>query len=419
MKQNQPLSFIIDNSLCMAVYWLCAGSILAKFTETIGLSVAVSNMVVALPSTLLAFQVLGAFVYTRLKAKHKFLIITNITWRLLVPLVFFTVLLPKNIGSIMMVIGYIIMVSVFHICSPNYATWMVNSVAGKVKSNFFSIRETAFMVVYTSMMFLYGMITDAGVKNGDPAKAFTIIAVIQLCLILASLIFLIKYLPKPKEDAAETEAESTTAPQALSIKEMIKKTFEIKPFVRLVLLNVVWSFASIFVGNFASLYQVQILKIDFGEVILWGTIANIARAVATPLFGKIADKIGWKTTTLIGFLPYILTGILWIFATKENIWIVLPVATICSSIMNAGFGVGLFKYQISNSRPETRSLSFSVFAAAGGISALIASVTCSGILAVFEAMPVAPFWVVFLIGVILCLVVAVILRTIPYKEAEE
>lgn len=412
MKQNAPLSFIGDHTLCMALYWLCGGSILAKLTETAGLSISVSNMVVAFPSTLLAFQVIGAFIYTKTKNKHRFLLITNFVWRLLVPLVFFTVLLPKNLASFAMVLGYIVMVSMFHICSPNYATWIVNSVSQKVKSNYFSVRETAFMVLYTILMLIYGVITESGVKDNNSAKAFMYIGFIQLILMLISLVFLFKFLPPPQDESDDATQEK------FSLKDMLVKPFSSKPFAKLVVLNVIWNFGAMFIGNFASLYQVQILKIDFGVIIFWATVANLARIIATPIFAKIADKIGWKTTTMIGFLPYLTAGVLWSFATPQNVWIILPFASVCTSIMSAGFGIGLFKFQIATSEPKTRSLSFSLFATAGGISALFASAICSSILVFFEKMDNPPFSIVFLIGIALCVVVMLVLKTIPYKESD-
>lgn len=406
MQRKIPKLFICDYTLCMTVYWMCTGTLIAKLTESLGMSVAMANIVVALPSMTLTLELLGGFVYSKTVRKHDYLRFTSVIWRVLAPCVFFSVLLPKGIGAVFMLVIYVIMVCVYHLCMPAYNTWLINSTAGKVKSNYLSVRETIFISVLTVTTFLYGMIADSTVNANKAALGFGIIATIELAFAISSLYFLLKRLPAP----------NIIKPVTLSLKSILKKPFETKGFALVISQNIIWNFGAMFLGNFAAIYQVRVLNINFSQIVFWGTVGSIARVCCTPVFARLADKIGWKATTQIAFIPMMLNAICWMLAAKENVWIILPIACILGAIPHAALGIGLFKYQVAYSQPETRSLTFSVCSAASGVASLLGTTLCTALVAVVSSMENTPYYLVFTVGIIFVIIAITVIGITPYEE---
>ena len=102
--EKTPRDFIFDNLLSMSAYWACTGAIIASLTAYYGFSLALSNVVTGLSGTLPILQLAGGLAYERTTRPLRFLRLCNGTWRVLLPLVFFSVLLPRTAGAPLMVV---------------------------------------------------------------------------------------------------------------------------------------------------------------------------------------------------------------------------------------------------------------------------------------------------------------------------
>ena len=98
--EKTPRDFIFDNLLSMSAYWACTGAIIASLTAYYGFSLALSNVVTGLSGTLPILQLAGGLAYERTTRPLRFLRLCNGTWRVLLPLVFFSVLLPRTAGAV-------------------------------------------------------------------------------------------------------------------------------------------------------------------------------------------------------------------------------------------------------------------------------------------------------------------------------
>ena len=94
--EKTPRDFIFDNLLSMSAYWACTGAIIASLTAYYGFSLALSNVVTGLSGTLPILQLAGGLAYERTTRPLRFLRLCNGTWRVLLPLVFFSVLLGRH-----------------------------------------------------------------------------------------------------------------------------------------------------------------------------------------------------------------------------------------------------------------------------------------------------------------------------------
>ncbi|MEG0763486.1 MAG: MFS transporter [Oscillospiraceae bacterium] len=390
--------FIYDNMLAMSAYWACSGTIIAGLTSYFDIPVALASIMTGLTSTLPLLQLAGGFGYSHTANRHRFVLVYNTLWRLVMPFAFFAVLMPKSIGSAVMMISVVLEIGIYQYACPSQTDWMVSHVEGKVNNNYYSIREMCFMFVYTVIFAAVSMAIDTATRKDNVQAGYVIVGVIVIVLLVLSLVVLFR-LPPPL-NAVKTEKTK------ISFKEPLLN----KPFRRVMFTNMIFSFSGMMVGSYAAMYQIRIMKLDFFYVMIFTTVANIARAVITPLMAKLAARISWKWVTAISMCIAALNGLTWFFVTADNIRILFPIVSLLVAIPNAGMGVGLLKMQVENSPSDNRSMYFSVNSTMNGAAAFVGSMLCSVLIGVIEALsPIngqANLKYIFIIGTVITFIAA-------------
>lgn len=393
--------FLWDNLLCMSVYWSGAGTVIASLADYYALPLALTNLITGLTSTLLVVQLWGGLRYARACRKGTFLGISNSLWRILLPLVFFTVLLPPEVGRVAAICIFSLAVAIFQFGYPAQTEWMVGCVEGKVRASYYSTREMCFMLANSGVFCLVSLLLDKAQRDGERGRAFLAIGVLFTLIMAASLVVL-SQLPYPPDSPGKP-------PKKLPI---FRIAFSNGPFRAVVLTNTLWSFACIFIGNFATVYQVGVLHIRFFQIMLWTTVANIIRALLTPVMSKLAGRYTWRRVVGACMLLYALVALMWSCIIPETAPFLYPVACILNAIPFAAIGVGFLELQVDTAPPEHRSICFSVFYALSGVGALAGTVVCSALVQGLEQSALSSHTLglrgIFLLGA-LCVGLSVVL----------
>lgn len=404
--EKTPRDFIFDNLLSMSAYWACAGTIIASLTAYYGFSLALSNVVTGLSGTLPVLQLAGGLAYERTGRPLRFLRLYNGAWRVLLPMVFFSVLLPRVAGAPLMVVSYVLAIGIYQFACPSQTDWLVSSVEGRVRGDYYSVREMFFMLTYTGVFCEVSLIIDRAARHGAQRAGFLAVGVLEAVLLATSLTVLLR-LPAPEraEKAPRTRA-------AASMLEPLRN----RRFRRVMLTNMVWSLSGMFIGGFAAVYQIRVLELTFFEIMLWATAGNLCRSLCTPLMARLAARIGWKNVTALTIAMMACVAALWAAATRENAVYLFPVLSILGAVPYAGMGVGFLKMQVATSPAATRSMYFSVNSLFNGAAALLGSVLCSALIGVLEVYPPHALRFVFFVGLAGALVAAVMAARIPCRE---
>ncbi|MEG0896298.1 MAG: MFS transporter [Ruthenibacterium sp.] len=405
--QKNARNFIWDCCFCMSAYWVCSGTVIASLTSYYDLPLALSNVLTGLTSTLLVLQLLGGYLYTRTRARFLFLRVINLLWRLFLPLVFFSVLLPKTIGAPVMIFTYFCGIAIYQFASPSQTDWLVGTVEGRVKRNYYAIREMFFMLAHTAVFCTASMlINHANLTQTYKTGFFTIACVITV-LFGASIVTLFK-LPAPENAPA--------AP--LPLRKSFIEPFRNKPFCGVLFTNMLWSFSSMFVGNFAAIYQIRILNLSFTQIMIWATVGNLIRAFFTPVLAKLSAVISWKRTVALCLVMLASVALGWMVVTPENITILFPILSILGAVPFAGLGVGFLELQVNTAPSASRSLYFSVTASMNGLASFIGSLVCSALIEAIVQMAPATvnstlrsIFCVGLVGALLSAVLALRIRS--------
>ena len=396
-----------DYALCMTVYNVGVGTVVAKLLACYGLSLSASNLVVGMPGTLMFLELLGGYFYNRVHDGSRYIKAVSAAWRLCFPLVLLPSLLPGGSGVWLTVAFYGAMCVFYRLAIPGYNAWTVSGVAGCGDANFYSRRDFYFMILYTAMLFLSGVAVDSAERAGNIRAGFLGMAAGELVLIGLSFLTLFR-MPAP-QGAQGAHPASFFASLAQPVRDAQ---------YRMVLrMNMVWNFVSAFVGGFIAVYQVQVLSVSYFDIVLWGMIANLVRIALIPVFSVAARRIGWKGATVVSLGLMLLSYLMWIPMREENqVWL-FPVATILGAAPWAALGIGLFKYQILYTAAETRSSYFSVSSALSALRAAAGTACCSALVSVLaQRFEAPPFWSIFLTGALGVVLVQRCVWKTPYRE---
>ncbi len=386
-------NFLLDNMFSMSAFWACSGSVIAALTGYYDFSLSASNFITGLTATLPIMQLAGGIMYVR--SKHRFAIVrlSNAAWRILLPMVFFSVLMPSKIAALVMVASYFLVVFIYQLSCPAQTDWMVSHVEGKTDVNYYAVREMCFMLSCTASTCAVSMILNSAGTHDEYFKAFVTVGILVAVLLIISMFTLMR-LPAPF--AYEWQNK-----QKLDLKPVFKN----KPYMAVMLSNVIWSFASMFIGSFAAVYQIQVLRVSFAQIMIWATVGNIVRSLLTPVMSRIAMHTSWRKVILLCYGVSLGLSLLWASTTGDTAVIMFPIVMSLGGIPYAGLSVAFLKMQVSTTEPAQRSIYFSVTAFCNGLAALLGSALCSLTISGFQASDISLKYI-FVIGtvcMVLCL----------------
>ena len=380
--------FIYDNIFSMAAYWGCSGTVVAALTSYYNIPLAVSNMLTGLTSTLALLQLFGGIAYARAKQKNLFLHATNAVWRLLLPVIFASVLLPMRAGAAVMAFSLVAMVAVYHFSCPAQTEWMVSTVEGRVKGTYYSVREMTFMLGLTVVSCTVNLLLDRYTHIEQVKTGFLIICAL-LSVLIALSFFSLRGLPAVDEQRT----------QKPPMRSMIGPVLHNKAFMKVLVTNMMLSISSMFVGSFAAVYQIRTIGVSFAAIMVWATVGNFLRALATPMMAKFAARIGWKHIIQLMMALMVGNALGWMLITRQNMSVLFPVLSILGALPYAGLGVAFLQLQVDTTPSENRSLYFSVTSTLNGIGSLGGSLVCSALIEVLEISGgTAALKYVFLVG---------------------
>lgn len=408
-REMIPVRFIVDYTLSNIAYFLVVSSVIPKLTDYYNIPLALANLIVGIPSALGFAELIGGLVYNNTGNRPKYIRTVGIAWRMFLPMTLLAVLLPIKIGAVVMVASYFFMSLSQHLSNPGYNAWMISSTKGIINQNFYSNRDMVFMIIFSVLSLLAGYLINYSEGVGNIKGGFIIYGIVVLIFAVASLPYLIKRLPEPpKEEVQKT-----------SLLKVITDPIKDKMFFKVMLFHITWTFFSVLWSNFAGVYQVRVLDLNYLFITVSGTIASVIRIICIPLFAKMAEKTSWKAATMLSMGIMALHCVSWCFTTADNATIMFPITTILGSVPWAAMGIGMFKYQIAYSNDSNRSVYLSATSTLTGLTALIAGFASSALVEALELMfEVPPFWVIFAVGFAGVLLTIFLIYITPYKETD-
>jgi len=154
-------------------------------------------------------------------------------------------------------------------------------------------------------------------------------------------------------------------------------------FAKIVIVCVLWNVASALSVSFFSSYLREELAFSFTVIALLGTVGSLARILASPLLGKIADKHSFATSMTIAFILAGIGFLAMVFTAPGTRWLYLAYACFHGFAM-AGINSGILNMVYDYVEKDDRATAMGVNNALGGIIAFFTALLSGAILAVIQ-----------------------------------
>lgn len=369
---NKEISrFLLEHILSSAAYWICAGYVLTKLTEYVALPLGIAGVVTQLPSTLLALQLIGGVWFGRARNRRRYLLASNLVWRVSLGLLFFTVLLPGRGAAFAMVVLFLLAQVAYQICFPAQTAWQIDAVEKQTDNRFYTLRESGFMAVYSLCLFAVQFWIACGNNEEEWKRSFVWTGILMAVLLAGATWFLFR-LPAPAEGRSD-----------LSWRQLMEP-FRSPTYRKYICINTAWGLYNVFVSSFAVLYAVRILHVDFFSIMLWSTMGNFMRAAGANLTAWMAKHLGWKATLSFFVCLGIAIAMGWWWVKPEQLFLFFPVLTVLAPVPIGAMVLGMFQLQAKCAPESARSVYFSVNSAVGGTICFAGTLVCSALIEVLR-----------------------------------
>lgn len=153
----------------------------------------------------------------------------------------------------------------------------------------------------------------------------------------------------------------TSEPQKLRFTEVLSGIFKNRPFMRFTLFWTCWCFTANMSGTYMSPYSMNVMRLTFTDIMLFGTVASCVAAIFTlRRWGSAMYHFGSQSVMLVSCLGAAVTPLAYLLSSPGNIWPTL-LHNFFGAMFWSGSNLSANNMQLSISSPETRPSYIAVF----------------------------------------------------------
>lgn len=232
------------------------------------------------------------------------------------------------------------------VIQPCWFPWLSDLAPDRIRSRWLSVRD----VIISIVNILAGLVI-AWLLDHLPIETKYLII-----FILGGVIGMMDMLC-----FAFCKEQFSAPPQKLKFREVIGGIWKNKPFMHFMIFWTCWCFTANMSGTYMNPYSLNVMGLNFTQIMLFGTVASCISAVfAVQRWGKAIFRFGSRNVMLISCIGAAVTPLFYLLATPGSIW-----PTFLHNFFGAMFWCGsnlsANNMQLSISSPETRPSYVAVF----------------------------------------------------------
>ncbi|MCX7842005.1 MAG: MFS transporter [Clostridia bacterium] len=338
------------------------------FMRSLGAGDLVYGIVMALPVLGALAQILGSyFLESTGKRKLLFLAAGFVHRFLWIPVALIPLLVPAVHQSVRIwSITLLITISAIanSVATTAFWSWMGALVPMEIKGRFFSNRTMISTIAAAVTAPIVSYVVDRVHGFNGFAVIFTVAA-----LFGAADIFCFIFIKNP---VMELPKEKTP------LLKLFFEPFTNRNYMRYITFVTVWCFGVNFAAPFFNVYMIEHLKMSYLTLALFAQVGgNITTILFIRRWGRLADLYGNKPVIKLCCSVICILPILWLFATTENIWIVLLI-NILAGLCWPGYEMAALNQSVWLAPEKNRSIYVAVYSLVTSVFGVAFAYICGG-----------------------------------------
>jgi MFS family permease len=276
----------------------------------------------------------------------------------------------KRVG----LVGIISISSLAAVAGGNaWMSWMGDLVPARIRGRYFGRRTALCAIGAAASSLAAGSVLDAATRHKKAGPALAALALAAwLCAAISTRLMKKQHDPR----------QSAPAPPAA---RDLAEPFTHAPSRRILTYQAAWNLALGLTASLTAVYMLKTLKVGFTGMAIYAAVLAGARVFATPLWGRVLDRIGARPVLVVCSVGSALASALWMIAVPGRIW---PIAldAVINGVLLAGQGLASFAIPLAVAPKASRSVLLSAFVMAGGLAFGLGSIAGGALVSALPAL---------------------------------
>ncbi len=237
---------------------------------------------------------------------------------------------------------------------PGWVAWMAVLVPERLRGRYLGRRNLAMEAFSVVTVLAAGAAIDAFREGGYERQGF---ALLQVCAGLAGVVgfLLLRRQPDPGH---------CTPPPEWSFRYVVRPLRDIR-FRRLVVFNLVWLVGLTVCTPFLNAHLLKNMHWDFKALAVLGLLSSLAAIAMSPVWGRLADRHGYKPVLEWCSFGLLLIPLLYAFCPWGVRWPIYA-SSLLAGVFLSGFRLALFSLTLEGLPAEARAMGSAVMAGVAG-----------------------------------------------------
>lgn len=377
--------YTTGDSAAQTILQLTGGTFLVSLMTSIGISDGNMGIILSFSSLAALFQLL-VMNYVQSLDKRKAFICSCHLYRIVLAFIYFIPLMPwSDTAKIIVFLVAFLSGQIFiQIPAPAATDWLASLVPSRLRSRYFTIKDSIVVFVIVSIALVVGIVYDI-LHKSNPNHGFVMIGLIVVILVIVAFVSFSK-VNEPRLSLTNEygmELHGTLLRKALLVhppipknQSLLKEAKDIlknKPLMVAFSLNFLWVLANFTATPFNSSYIVKDLQLSFTFINVMSFAANMIRVFLMPRIGKLAAKTGAPKMLKCVLGCFALSYIFMVLQTPSSSLIFYILYQLFAALAYTYIGIGLLEIQLNFMDHEKRTIQYTILSVFTGILGFLVS----------------------------------------------
>ena len=386
MARTKNQNYVLAEGGLWAIYDAFTAIFLTAFALALGASSTVIGIIGSIPYIAIVLAEMPGAKIVEFMSRKTITVITSAFGRLLWIGIALIPYLFKESPLAFVLCFYFLSRFVGYLSDPSWTSLVADVVPAKTRGEFFGIRYRLIGIASTVAFVLGGLYLDIFPK-GD-LFGFSSLFAAGIAVGLAS-VYMMSRIKEP------IYPDHT--------RHRIKEFFTLKGELKtLAWIMALFNFAVFIASPLFAVYMLRELGMSYSFFAVASAIAVVAKIASYRHLGKLSDRLGDKPVAFISMLGTAVVPLIYLFVTKQNIWMIVP-AQILSGIVWAGADITCLNLLLDFTNKKRRAFEVAEYQIFTTFPIIIASVL-GGI--------IADNFVFILSGIPLVFAITIVLRVL-------